>query len=93
MNKDWFLVLGFISGVLIGVFALNVIKKNNAASSSQKTEQVVEQVVEQTPAIKDQLPEQIELLCIKDKLFVRDHFGDGSLVQVAAGGSNSVLCD
>jgi len=89
MNKDWFLVLGFISGVLIGVFALNVIKKNNAASSSQKTEQVVEQ----TPAIKDQLPEQIELLCIKDKLFVRDHFGDGSLVQVAAGGSNSTSCD
>lgn len=38
------------------------------------------------------VPEQIELLCIEQRRFVRDHFGDGSLVQVGEGSSNSVPC-
>jgi len=79
-NRDWFIALAFICGMLIGRYMLSI--PGNSVSP-QKTEQ----------ATKDQLPEQIELLCIRNKLFVRDRIGDGSLVQVAAEGSNSVSCD
>lgn len=38
------------------------------------------------------LPEQIEVLCITGKLFVRDKYGHGTLLQVGEGSSNSVNC-
>lgn len=85
-SRDWFIVLGFVCGALMGRYMLSI--PGNSASLQKS-----EQVVEQAPVKKDQLPEQIELLCIQEKLFVRDRFGHGSLVQVGEGGSNSVPCD
>lgn len=51
---------------------------------------VTKTVAEQKQA--SSLPEQIEVLCITGRLFVRDKYGHGTLVQVGEGSSNSVAC-
>lgn len=60
------------------------------AGCSVEVNPVTKTVAEQKQA--SSLPEQIEVLCITGKLFVRDKYGHGTLLQVGEGSSISVAC-